>query len=200
MVATTAATHKQQSVKEMKKSGDGKTSSASSGATNNSRGVVYLARIPHGFYEDEMRAYFTQFGTVTRIRLSRNKRTGKSKHYAFIEFDGEEVAKIVAETMDNYLLFKHVLSCKFIPAEKVHPDTFKGCEKKFKVIPWNKIHRQRLNAEKSPEEFKQHINRLKKNDEKKKALLESLNIDYDFPGYTKAAETAKPVEIETNSE
>jgi nucleolar protein 15 len=37
-------------------------------------GVVFLGRIPHGFYEDEMRSYFSQFGTVLRIRLSRNKK------------------------------------------------------------------------------------------------------------------------------
>lgn len=38
------------------------------------RGVIYLGRIPHGFHEDQMKAYFTQFGDVTRLRLSRNKR------------------------------------------------------------------------------------------------------------------------------
>lgn len=37
-------------------------------------GVVFLGRIPHGFYEKEMRAYFSQFGEVTRLRLSRNKK------------------------------------------------------------------------------------------------------------------------------
>ena len=37
-------------------------------------GVVYLSRIPHGFYEDQMRAYFSQFGEISRLRLSRNKR------------------------------------------------------------------------------------------------------------------------------
>ena len=36
-------------------------------------GTVYLGRIPKGFYEDEMRSYFSQFGEVTRLRLSRNK-------------------------------------------------------------------------------------------------------------------------------
>jgi nucleolar protein 15 len=58
-----------------------------------------------------MRAYFGQFGNVTRLRLSRNKKTGKSKHYAFVEFADAEVAKIVAETMHNYLLFGHLLQC-----------------------------------------------------------------------------------------
>ena len=35
--------------------------------------VIYLGRIPHGFYEDEMRKYFSQFGEVKNLRLSRNK-------------------------------------------------------------------------------------------------------------------------------
>lgn len=43
-------------------------------ADKQSPGVVYLGRIPHGFYEDEMKDYFKQFGTVSRLRLSRNKR------------------------------------------------------------------------------------------------------------------------------
>jgi len=37
-------------------------------------GVLYLGHIPHGFYEDQLRSYFSQFGTVTRLRLSRNKK------------------------------------------------------------------------------------------------------------------------------
>lgn len=38
-------------------------------------------------------------------------KTGESKHYAFIEFASEDVAKIVAETMDNYLLSGSLLQC-----------------------------------------------------------------------------------------
>ena len=37
-------------------------------------GVIYLGRIPHGFYEEEMESYFSQFGQVSRLRLSRNKK------------------------------------------------------------------------------------------------------------------------------
>jgi nucleolar protein 15 len=42
------------------------------------RGVIYLGRVPHGFYEDQMKTYFTQFGDVTRLRLSRNKKVCQS--------------------------------------------------------------------------------------------------------------------------
>lgn len=38
------------------------------------RGVIYLGHIPHGFYEEEMKSYFSQFGTVTRLKLYRSKK------------------------------------------------------------------------------------------------------------------------------
>ena len=37
-------------------------------------GVVYVGHIPHGFFEEQMREYFSQFGTVTRLKLSRSKK------------------------------------------------------------------------------------------------------------------------------
>ena len=40
--------------------------------TPQSAGVLYLGHIPHGFYEDQMRGFFSQFGTVSRLRLARN--------------------------------------------------------------------------------------------------------------------------------
>ena len=55
-----------------------------------------------------MKAYFSQFGNVTRLRLSRSLKTGASKHYAFVEFESTEVADIVAKTMDKYLMFGHI--------------------------------------------------------------------------------------------
>jgi len=36
------------------------------------RGVVYLGHVPHGFYEDEMREFFSQFGKVTNINIPRS--------------------------------------------------------------------------------------------------------------------------------
>ncbi|KAH9368199.1 hypothetical protein HPB48_010620 [Haemaphysalis longicornis] len=75
------------------------------------RGVVYVKHIPHGFYEEQMKKYFSQFGRVTNLRLSRSAKTGGSRGYAFIEFESEDVAKIVADTMDGYLFFNKILKC-----------------------------------------------------------------------------------------
>lgn len=42
-------------------------------------GVVYVGHLPRGLCEPQIHEYFEQFGTVTRLRLSRSK---KVKHRA----------------------------------------------------------------------------------------------------------------------
>jgi RNA recognition motif. (a.k.a. RRM, RBD, or RNP domain) len=68
-----------------------------------------LILVPHAVcqrYSFRLAAeYFSQFGTITKLRLSRNKKTGNSKHYAFLEFQSLEVARIAAEAMDGYMFF-----------------------------------------------------------------------------------------------
>lgn len=71
--------------------------------------------------------------------------TGKSKHYAFIEFDSSTVAKIVAETMDNYLIMGHILRCKVIPKEEVHPGLWVGANRKWRVVPRDRVVRVQHN-------------------------------------------------------
>lgn len=96
-------------------------------------GVIYVGRLPHGFYEHEMRSYFSQFGHICNLRVSRNKKTGKAKHFAFVEFAETSTAEIAAKTMDNYLLFGHIIKCRVIPKAQIHDDLFKGANKRFKV-------------------------------------------------------------------
>ncbi|XP_031849916.2 MKI67 FHA domain-interacting nucleolar phosphoprotein [Nomia melanderi] len=90
------------------------------------RGVVYLGHIPHGFYEEQMKDFFTQFGKVTKVRVSRSKNTGKSRGYGYIEFLHQDVAKIAAESMNNYLMCGRLLKATYIPPEKQHSRFFIG--------------------------------------------------------------------------
>lgn len=50
--------------------------------------------------------------------------TGKSKGYAFVEFYSDEVAKVVADTMDNYLVFERIVKCKL---KNLKNNKFKVC-------------------------------------------------------------------------
>ncbi|KAI0031919.1 hypothetical protein K488DRAFT_20809, partial [Vararia minispora EC-137] len=144
------------------------------------RGVVYLGRIPHGFYEDQIRAYFSQFGDVTRLRLSRSKKTGRSKHYGFIEFDSAAVAQIVAETMDNYLLVGHILRCKVVPKEEVHPSLWIGANRKWQKIPHDRIARVKHNKPRTEDAQRSAEDRLLKRQEAKKRKLAAAGINYSF--------------------
>lgn len=143
-------------------------------------GVVYVGRIPHGFYETEMRKYFSQFGNIKNIRISRNKRSGKSKHYGFIEFDSPEVADIVADTMDGYIIWNHILKVKRVPPENIHKDLWVGANKKFNVINWRDIgrlqHEQKHSREWWEEHHKQHLARKLARSRK----LKKMGIDYKY--------------------
>ncbi|KAH6913294.1 RNA binding protein [Coprinopsis sp. MPI-PUGE-AT-0042] len=144
------------------------------------RGVLFLGRVPHGFFEDQMKAYFSQFGEVTRVRLSRNKKTGKSKHYGFIEFDSSSVAKIVSETMDNYLLNGHLLQCKIIPKDEVHPQLWVGANRKWRPVPSGRLAMAKHNKPRDKETQEAIAKRLVKRDNKRKRKLEQVGISYDF--------------------
>jgi nucleolar protein 15 len=142
--------------------------------------VVYLGHIPHGFYEKQMREFFLQFGQVVNLRISRNKKTGKSKHYGFIQFHTPDIASIVAEAMDGYHFFGQKLEAHVMKKDQVHAELFKGANRTFKRIPWKEIETRRHNKERSEAEEKKRKGRFaKRNESRKKKTLEA-GIEYDF--------------------
>ena len=154
-------------------------------------GVLYIGHIPHGFYEEQMRGFFSQFGAVTRLRLARNKRTGKSKHYAFVEFEHREVAQIVAKAMDGYMMYSKLLVCKALPPEQVHPETFKGANKPFRKVDWAKRERVRHNAPKDAAAEAARLKGLVGAERKKRRKLAEMGIEYEFGGYEAARDQRK---------
>ncbi|OCF75215.1 hypothetical protein I204_04068 [Kwoniella mangroviensis CBS 8886] len=147
------------------------------------KGTLYLGRIPHGFYEDQMKSYFSQFGDVTRLRLARNRKTGASKHYAYIEFSSASVAQIVAETMNNYLLMGHLLKCEVIPEDKVHEKLWVGANKKFRKIPTARVEKQKHEKDRTDGEKEKANKKLVKKEEARKRKIKDSGIEYDYPGH-----------------
>jgi nucleolar protein 15 len=82
---------------------------------------------------------------VERLRLSRSKKTGGSKGYAFIEFQTAEDTKIVAESMDKYLLAGKQLVVKQLPVSKLHSSMWKGADEKFSTYNFRQQHADRVN-------------------------------------------------------
>ena len=174
--------------------------------------VLYVGSLPHGFYETQMRSYFGQFGDVLRVKVSRNKKTGKSKHYAFVEFKHAEVAAIVAESMDNDLLGTHVLKVKLMRPEDVHPETFKGVKggagekvaerSGFKIVPWNKRAAEQHNKKRGDAGERNRLKKLVKKEKERMKKIRESGIEYEFEGgyEKKLAEKMKDLNVKKTTE
>lgn len=125
-----------------------------------------------------MHEYFSQFGTVTRLRLSRNRRTGKSKHYGWVEFASKEVAEIVAETMHGYLIHPHRLVCEVV---EVNENVWKGANAVFKRIPWARINRERLEAKRTKGKWEELVRKDDERNMRRAEKIKELGIDYEPP-------------------
>lgn len=139
------------------------------------RGVVYLSSIPHGFFEEQMASYFSQFGKVTGIYMPRAP-SGKIRGYAFIEFQLDVIAKIVAETMNNYLFYQRILKAKFIPPEQQKPYMFvfpfgDKRKKSLRIEAEQKRREQPLSSEAEVEAYKRKVEQKMKSMQKKMAAL-----------------------------
>lgn len=143
--------------------------------------VLYIGRIPHGFYEKEMQAFFSQFGAIKRLRIARNKKTGQSKHFGFIEFNDPEVAEVVADAMHGYLLFEHILQVHLIPPEHVHPKLWRGFNPRFKPVDRVQVERKLQNKERTLEEHKKLVEKILKRDQKRRKRIEAAGIEYECP-------------------
>eukprot|EP01111_Echinosteliopsis_oligospora_P009353 TRINITY_DN2724_c1_g1_i3.p1 TRINITY_DN2724_c1_g1~~TRINITY_DN2724_c1_g1_i3.p1 ORF type:complete len:390 (-),score=156.55 TRINITY_DN2724_c1_g1_i3:29-1198(-) len=150
--------------------------------------VVCMSRLPFGMEENQLREFLAQFGKIDQVRVSRNRITGKSRGYAFIQFHEPVVAQIVADTLHDYFFGIRRLHCRIVPTEKVHADLFKPIPL-FKENPRVVSHRV-FNA-KMKDDSEEAVEKRQKNlltKQKKLAKkLRDLNISYTLP----SAVTAK---------
>ncbi|XP_064291059.1 MKI67 FHA domain-interacting nucleolar phosphoprotein [Passer domesticus] len=159
-------------------------------------GVVFVGHLPRGLCEPQLREYFGQFGTVTRLRLSRSKKTGGSKGYAFMEFESDDVAKIVADTMNNYLFSERLLKCQFVPPERVHEELFKDCDKIFRKPSQPAV--RRYNRARSLLEKARMTQRLLRKERLLRKKLADKGLEYDFPGFAAQALCKKRKRVKTS--
>ena len=55
------------------------------------------------------------------------------------------MAEIVEETMHNYLLMGHILQCKLLQDDEIHPELWVGSGKKWRIVKQERVERQRVN-------------------------------------------------------
>eukprot|EP00792_Barthelona_sp_PAP020_P007249 TRINITY_DN3131_c1_g3_i1.p1 TRINITY_DN3131_c1_g3~~TRINITY_DN3131_c1_g3_i1.p1 ORF type:complete len:237 (+),score=77.15 TRINITY_DN3131_c1_g3_i1:766-1476(+) len=154
--------------------------------------VVYIGHLPHGFYELQLKEYFEQFGHVKNVRVSRNKQTGRSKHYAFVEFDHPEVAAIVQETMDGYFIHRRLLQCRLVDPKDVHPSMFINNNHIYKPANHNQKYSEVHNRQRTQTERKKRVQKMLERERKRQELIEASGINYTFEnGISKLVNSSK---------
>lgn len=138
-----------------------------------SKTVIKLNNIPHGFYEQQMKKYFSQFGKVKNVLLLRSKKTHKSRGFGFVEFALPQVAKAASEAMHNYLFFNQVLKCRQMDKNDLPKNLFKITYKgPNSVVATKQIH----NLDKRDiKTLRKHYKKILRTQEE----LKDLGIDFE---------------------
>ncbi len=62
---------------------------------------IYVGNLNFRVKEPQLQEVFAAFGEVTLVKVIRNKETGRSKGFAFVEMSNDEQALTAIETLSN---------------------------------------------------------------------------------------------------
>jgi nucleolar protein 15 len=152
--------------------------------------VIYVGHLPSELEENDLKKFLGQFGKLEKLRVSRSMKTGNPKGYAFAQFVQPSVAKIVAETLSGYFLGNRRLVCHMLPNPHEHLffNSARALAKKEIKIKVAKQQRERNLT--SSGKMKDITTKLIVREKKKRAKLEAMGIEYDFPGYEASVEAS----------
>jgi len=143
--------------------------------------VVFVGHIPAGFYEEAQFQFFSQYGKVLRLRLSRDKATSKYRGFGWVEFEDAAVANQVCKEMNGYVMYGKSLRVHMVRPDKLHADLFRNCHRKFVKIDWNRVDAKRrkksaIKRAAIPEEEIKYQRKLIKKEEAKNRRLKGVKL------------------------
>ena len=152
--------------------------SAAVKAARKKESIIHISHLPAEYSEKEMRSFFGQFGTILKLRLSRSKKTARSRGYGYIQFELPEVAKIAVEATNNYFIGGRPILVESMAPEAVLPDLFKGCSRKFLDARPNREKLVRQNHNSHTHSHSTKVKLVK--DDTRSAKLAAAGVEYKF--------------------
>jgi cold-inducible RNA-binding protein len=65
---------------------------------------LYVGNLPYSTTEDDLRTLFTQAGTVTSVALIKDRDSGQSKGFAFVEMSNQVEAEKAISTFNGHMM------------------------------------------------------------------------------------------------
>ncbi len=63
---------------------------------------IYVGNISYAVTEDELKAAFGEYGTVTSCKIITDKFTGNSKGFGFVEMESSEEGQAAIDALNTY--------------------------------------------------------------------------------------------------
>ncbi|MBV6396951.1 MAG: hypothetical protein HFACDABA_02555 [Anaerolineales bacterium] len=63
---------------------------------------LYVGNLPYSATEEELSAIFSKAGTVTSVAIIKDRESGRSKGFAFVEMSTADEAQKAISTLNNY--------------------------------------------------------------------------------------------------
>ncbi|MEQ8323836.1 MAG: RNA-binding protein [Vicingaceae bacterium] len=63
---------------------------------------IYVGNIPYTSSEEDLSNLFSEYGTVTSVKIIINKHTGRSKGFGFVEMANEAEGDKAVENLDGF--------------------------------------------------------------------------------------------------
>ncbi|WP_072531013.1 RNA-binding protein [Bacteroides ilei] len=75
---------------------------------------MYIGNLNYRVKEEDLGQFLSAYGTVSSVKIIRDRETGKSKGYGFVEMDDQSAAKILdelngTEFAGRQLVLKHAV-------------------------------------------------------------------------------------------
>eukprot|EP01103_Thecamoeba_quadrilineata_P003347 TRINITY_DN13138_c0_g1_i1.p1 TRINITY_DN13138_c0_g1~~TRINITY_DN13138_c0_g1_i1.p1 ORF type:complete len:224 (+),score=52.01 TRINITY_DN13138_c0_g1_i1:53-724(+) len=138
--------------------------------------IIYVGHLPRGFNEQQIKAFFKQFGPVEKVEVARNRKTGAVRQFAFVKFDDKAVAAAAVESMNGYLMFHKKLVCRHIPVARVKDSWFHNHIRKEQPNP-----NIALNIKKHKQNSsKKALSKALKREKDRKKKLADLGVEYKY--------------------
>jgi len=83
--------------------------------------------------------------------------------------------------MDAYLLFGHILRCKLVPKLQQHENLFKGANRRFSKVPWNKMEGRKLERPRTETAWGKRVEKEEERRASRAEKLKALGYEYDVP-------------------
>ena len=62
---------------------------------------IYVGNLSWSMTDDDLSSLFSQYGTVTSAKILKEKNTGRSKGFGFVEMEDDEAAKTAIATLNE---------------------------------------------------------------------------------------------------